>query len=205
MKLPSQIQSNRISHGAKKISRGRKSGRLLATGFRWATGCSISQGRPDRGSQPCLAQDPLTLDHLRAWGNEDAEELLFVQFFFWNSGSPLQKSIAGLYRGILWEILRKRPDLIQDVFPGLWRDAHASTDAHGSQQNCHEFELAALQTAFDNLIRSQKLFSKHRVCFSSMVSTNTTATSGNYRSVSRSGAPRATSKCACPVDRITNS
>lgn len=112
-----------------------------------------------------LAQDPLTRELLRTWANENERDLLFVQFFFWNSGSSLQKSIAGLYRGILWEILRMHPDLIQDVLPSLWRDAHAFVEPDDGQFLRPEIDFRILETAFDNLISNQDLINKRRICF----------------------------------------
>lgn len=47
--------------------------------------------------------------------------LITPSFFFWHLGSPLQKSIDGLLRSLLLEILEEHQSLIPGVFPGLCR------------------------------------------------------------------------------------
>ena len=41
-------------------------------------------------------------------------------FFFWNSGSKLQRSQAGLFRSLLCEILAQHQELIPRVLPTQW-------------------------------------------------------------------------------------
>jgi hypothetical protein len=41
-------------------------------------------------------------------------------FYFWNSGTPEQRSQKGLLRGILFEVLRKHRELLPAVFPRQW-------------------------------------------------------------------------------------
>lgn len=51
----------------------------------------------------------------------DWRQLITPSFFFWHLGSPLQKSINGLLRSLLLEILEEHQSLIPSVFPGLCR------------------------------------------------------------------------------------
>lgn len=44
------------------------------------------------------------------------------RFFFWKPGSELQKSLAGLYRSLLYDILQSHPGLIQHAFPEFWEE-----------------------------------------------------------------------------------
>jgi hypothetical protein len=46
-------------------------------------------------------------------------------FYFWNSGTPLQRSHIGLLRGLLFDILRCRRDLIRFVFASEWDSIRA--------------------------------------------------------------------------------
>lgn len=61
-----------------------------------------------------------TKHHLETWGG--AAEVVMAGFFFWNSGSIEQRSKAGVFRCLLYEILRKRPDLIRSVFESSWAE-----------------------------------------------------------------------------------
>jgi hypothetical protein len=59
-------------------------------------------------------------DQLRAtladWGENF--KLLVIEYYFWKSGSSIQKSLEGLLRSILHQILSQCPELIQRSFPG---------------------------------------------------------------------------------------
>src|SRR5436305_10637811 len=56
----------------------------------------------------------LLLDHektkreLEHWAGN--KQIVFAHFFFWRSGGELQRSLEGLYRSILFEILIQSPD-----------------------------------------------------------------------------------------------
>jgi hypothetical protein len=54
-----------------------------------------------------------TLLSLNRWAGDF--ELITAPFFFWNSGTALQKSQVGLLRSLLFEILRQCPDLLCHV------------------------------------------------------------------------------------------
>ena len=51
-----------------------------------------------------------TLELLREWGVN--RRLLTPTFFFWNAGSRLQKSIDGLLRSLVYQMLKECPELI---------------------------------------------------------------------------------------------
>ncbi|PVH81880.1 hypothetical protein DL98DRAFT_358058, partial [Cadophora sp. DSE1049] len=50
------------------------------------------------------------LTSLRVWAGEG--DLIIAGFYFWNSGTPLQKSLVGLLRSLLFEILKQCPELV---------------------------------------------------------------------------------------------
>ena len=52
--------------------------------------------------------------HLRSWAG--TKRLVIAKYFFWNSGTALQKSQEGLLRSLLFEILRACPELIDLVY-----------------------------------------------------------------------------------------
>ncbi|CAI7584128.1 unnamed protein product [Penicillium glandicola] len=70
-----------------------------------------------------LSTHRLTNKALRSWAGSD--RLITASFFFWNSGTTLQKSQEGLLRSLLHEILQKYPVLIEEVFPP---ESHEDTE-----------------------------------------------------------------------------
>ncbi|KAF4901597.1 hypothetical protein CGCVW01_v013304 [Colletotrichum viniferum] len=62
-----------------------------------------------------LCQSSKMKRHLRAWAGEKA--LLMANFFFWQLGTDMQKSLDGMRRVLLFSVLEEVPTLIQSVFP----------------------------------------------------------------------------------------
>ncbi|KAF9881411.1 hypothetical protein CkaCkLH20_00557 [Colletotrichum karsti] len=58
---------------------------------------------------------------LREWAG--TRELLLGQFFFWRAGTPYQKTLNGMFRGLLYDVLRSKPELIPRILPSHWTDA----------------------------------------------------------------------------------
>ncbi|CAD6592252.1 MAG: hypothetical protein ASARMPRED_006132 [Alectoria sarmentosa] len=56
-----------------------------------------------------LCQDQRTIDALTAWSS--TKDILMPRFFFWSGGTMVQKSLEGLLRSLLWQILNERPEL----------------------------------------------------------------------------------------------
>ena len=57
-----------------------------------------------------ICQDPRTEGALRVWSG--INEVFIPKFFFWNPGTLLQKSLAGLLRSLIYQLLDRFPDLI---------------------------------------------------------------------------------------------
>ncbi|PSN65185.1 hypothetical protein BS50DRAFT_496482, partial [Corynespora cassiicola Philippines] len=79
-------------------------------------------GKPGSGkSTLCkfLPEDPRTRLILQNWAGK--KELFMSSYFFWKAGTNLQKSISGLLRTILYDILRACPRLIPEIFPDRWQ------------------------------------------------------------------------------------
>ena len=83
-------------------------------------------------------------------------QLIMPSFFFWNLGSPLQKSIDGLLRSLLLELLENHQSLIPNVFPGLCR----ALLSH-EMSTLAEPTSAELKKALASLLR---LDSNFRIC-----------------------------------------
>jgi hypothetical protein len=65
-----------------------------------------------------------TRKDLATWAStsetDDHRPLCFATFFFWNSGTPEQKSQMGLLRSLLYQVLRTCPNLIPVILPDAW-------------------------------------------------------------------------------------
>jgi hypothetical protein len=108
-----------------------------------------------------LVDHPQTRVELKKWA--EGKQLIFAHFFFWRSGvDQLQRSLSGLYRSILFEILKQCPDLIREVFP----EAHAAFSKTGLGGSIDElfFRPADLENGMKLLI-SKSPFPGYRFCF----------------------------------------
>lgn len=86
-------------------------------------GCYWINGKAGSGKSTLMKyiySNPGTTEALNKWAKSAGHDLGYASFFFWNLGSPLQKTQEGLLRSLLYEILRKRPYLISVVMPELW-------------------------------------------------------------------------------------
>jgi hypothetical protein len=69
-------------------------------------------------------------DSLRRWS--DTRKLVIADYFFWVNGTELQRSLEGLLRALLHEILRQHPNLIAYLLPEAWRSASRHISNSGS-------------------------------------------------------------------------
>ena len=68
-----------------------------------------------------LSDHPSIHTHLNEWASPDAKHIL-IPWFFWSAGSPLQRSQEGLFRSLLFQILRRCPALIPAICSQRWED-----------------------------------------------------------------------------------
>ncbi|KAB2099581.1 hypothetical protein AG0111_0g12197 [Alternaria gaisen] len=61
-----------------------------------------------------LYQDPRFMEALRFWAGED--RLIVADFYFWNPGAEIQKSLEGLFRSLLWQVLDQNASLASTLF-----------------------------------------------------------------------------------------
>jgi NACHT domain len=86
-------------------------------------GCYYISGKPGSGKSTLIkfvAQHKRTKAALEKWAGGTP---VGASFFFWNLGSPLQKSSIGLLRGLLYDLLTQQRSLISVVMPDLWHSA----------------------------------------------------------------------------------
>ena len=87
---------------------------------------------------------------------------MMASFFFWRPGSPRQKSLDGLCRSLLHDVLQSRPELIPEVLPELWRDASASP---WQIQTKFLIQKKDVRAAFTRLIGHKSLYAEQCFCF----------------------------------------
>ncbi|KAK1672889.1 hypothetical protein BDP55DRAFT_717828 [Colletotrichum godetiae] len=73
----------------------------------------------------------------------NGRKLVLINTFFWSSGDPLQKSLEGLYRTILFHTLRQCPELLETFISTLAGTASSSLSAAMS--------LSELKAAFSRM------------------------------------------------------
>jgi hypothetical protein len=103
-------------------------------------------GKPGAGKSTLMkfiAQHHSLPGYLKSWAGP--HKVVITQFFFWHYGDDLQKSIMGLLRSVLFQILKKHRQLIPVAFP----DQEWSTVGGD-----HQFSKATLQRALHNLLNS---------------------------------------------------
>lgn len=73
-----------------------------------------------------LCQDERTIQALEVWS--ETKVLLMPKFYFWSSGTTMQKSFEGLLRSLLWQILNELPNTTAlPVTFGSLRERNRST------------------------------------------------------------------------------
>ena len=66
-----------------------------------------------------LSESGKTREYLEVWAG--AKPLLFVPCFFWMAGSSVQKSLNGMLRSLLHDILMKAPLLVPRAAQWRWQ------------------------------------------------------------------------------------
>ena len=81
-------------------------------------------GKPGSGKSTLMryiSEDKRTRDSLTIWAK--SKPILDASCFFWLSGTETQKSLNGLLRSLLYDLLMLVPSLISKVAPWRWRAA----------------------------------------------------------------------------------
>ncbi|KAF4826608.1 Vegetative incompatibility protein HET-E-1 [Colletotrichum tropicale] len=82
------------------------------SGIYWVSG---KAGSGKSTLMKMVSNDERTRHHLLEWSA--GSRLLVLSFYFWNPGTPLQKSLEGLLRSIISQALEKFPELAEKLFP----------------------------------------------------------------------------------------
>lgn len=88
---------------------------------------------------------PNTMELLNCWAG--GRKLAKASFYFWNSGTSMERSQEGLLQKILFEVLRQCPELVRVAAPSRW---HADADYH---QHPKPWNREELSSAMDNIVK----------------------------------------------------
>ena len=69
-----------------------------------------------------ICQDPRTEAALRVWSG--INDIFIPNFFFWNPGTQLQKSLPGLLRSLIYQVVDRFPDLMPVIISSLGPTQH---------------------------------------------------------------------------------
>jgi hypothetical protein len=109
-----------------------------------------------------IAHDTRTVDCLKGW--VDGKTLVLASFYFWRSDrKKLQMSLDGLYRSILFEVLRKCPHLIADVLPDQWRTMALQPGSMSFESDL--FRPLKIKEAFEKLMQLPVQSENFAFCF----------------------------------------
>lgn len=95
-----------------------------------------------------LSNDRRTDGYLRQWSGSNVD-LIVVECYFWYLGSALQKSIEGLLRTILYQILCSCPKVVETLLPLRW--ASAEDNQHAPQA---PWSLEELRVVIQDIARA---------------------------------------------------
>lgn len=96
-----------------------------------------------------LFRDRRTKDLLQKWSAD--RKLVMAQFFFWNSGTMMQKSQEGLLQSLIYEVLRQCPELLSKVCSSRFLDYEHYGDEPDMWTRTELLEI------FDNLLRQGEI------------------------------------------------
>jgi hypothetical protein len=94
---------------------------------------------------------------LKAWAGPE-KTLVVGKFFFWKSGRPLQKTIRGLIRSLLYSVLSDSPDLIPLTCLKQW-------DAAQSHMCIILDDDSDIRAAFNELMSQDAVYTNHKFAF----------------------------------------
>jgi hypothetical protein len=122
-------------------------------------------GKPGSGKSTLmkfLATSPRTLDLLQDWAKHDQKELIVSKFFFWKYGSDRQKTMRGLKRRLLYDMIEGSPNVAELVFGSHWCPERYN---HGALRPPDlAFSDGQVTAAFDKMLSCDTLFLQYKLC-----------------------------------------
>ena len=115
-------------------------------------------GKPASGKSTLMKHiydDEKTKEYLQQWVRKiEAEPVPFclVTFFFWSTGTTMQRSQEGLLRSLLFQVLVQYPDLIPLIFPSRWAQYYSSKLSLRQEIRPEPWSSRQLHEAFERLV-----------------------------------------------------
>jgi hypothetical protein len=106
-----------------------------------------------------LHNNPLTADYLRIWRR--SANFVHASFFFHHRGTAIQKSLEGLHRGILSQVLKQAPQSFLAIRSHLTQTYQAAVHANNLGSLSHDLE--ALVAFFKVTPNNETLTQLHKV------------------------------------------
>ena len=113
-------------------------------------------GYPGSGKSTLMRHihsNPQLVEHLHHWSGE--EEVTVARFYFWESGSVIQRSLTGLLRSLLSQLLVHTSTLIPWAFADLWVGLWISTTVQRIQKLA-SWKQEDLVNAFERYFRDDE-------------------------------------------------
>ncbi|KAI1505034.1 hypothetical protein F5X99DRAFT_431139 [Biscogniauxia marginata] len=126
--------------------------------LRYGHGIFHVSGKPGAGKSTLmkfLCRNPKTMEYLKEWSN--GKQLIFAQAFFWRLGRKDQKSLHGLLRSLLYQVLSESPELIPKAFPAEW--------ARSESTPAIDFNLKDVIHTFESMMSDTAIFEEHKLMF----------------------------------------
>lgn len=97
-----------------------------------------------------------TLERLKVWAQ--TTPLATAAFFFWRSGSRLEKSQEGLLRSLLFTVLSQQSHLLPSVLPKEWATLYSqvSGESDSTSPSLGAWNISNLREAFKQLVRQEQ-------------------------------------------------
>lgn len=152
---------NRPDHHSPQRNAFKREARESFTNWlQYDSGIFHISGKPGAGKSTLmkfLCKNQLTGRYLENWSND--KTLVLAKSFFWRLGTDSQKSLNGLIRTLLYEVLSAAPSLVATAFPSIW----AKADIYSNNQMSLGPE--EIEQAFDNLLTNQVTFEERKIVF----------------------------------------
>lgn len=104
-------------------------------------------GKPGSGKSTImkfLHADLTVENHMLLWSNE--QPVIKVRYFFWKPGNMLQRSLEGLCRHLLIQILKQRPGMLDDAMLVQQRTGTSIHTAYWNETELSEALVALVQS-----------------------------------------------------------
>jgi hypothetical protein len=108
-----------------------------------------------------LANHDKVRKYLEHWAASDNKQLILSKFFFWKLGSDDQKTVSGLLRGLLFDIVKHCPDITPLLFEKHWKRREFARTSALRMLDSTDLDIDA---AFNCLLGNHRISQGFKVC-----------------------------------------